>query len=114
MEYVMGNMKAEKAKVKIVRPSAKDIQERCMRINEALKRTPVGTPEYETLQKQLEHELVNLKKYKDAKFYIAPKDAAIIGGTAVCVIFFLALAREYPSAMKVGSMILKIMPFKGI
>lgn len=104
----------DKVKVKKTKFTAKDVQENCLRIREAMRRTPVGTPEYEALQKELEHEQTILRKYKDAKFYMSPKEMAMVGGTTVAVVFFIALAREYPSALKVGSMLLKIMPFKGI
>ena len=76
-------------------------------------RCKVGTPEYETLQQELEREETILKKLKDANQVITLKDAMVIGGTATALIFFIALAREYPTALKMASIILKFVPFKG-
>ena len=100
--------------VKKVRLTARDINENCVRIKAAMDRTKIGTPEYEILQKELEHEETILKKLKDANQVIGLKDALVIGGTTTALIFFIALAREYPTALKVASTILKFVPFKGI
>jgi hypothetical protein len=101
-------------KVKKIKVTAADIQENCCRIKAAMDRCPVGTPEYEKLQNELKTEQEILKKCKDANQVISLKDAMVIGGTATALVFFIALSREYPTALKVASMILKFVPFKGI
>lgn len=101
-------------KVKKIKLTAKDIQENCMRIKAAMDRTKIGTPEYDALAKELDFQVGLLKKIKDANQVISVKDGLVIGGTTVSLIFFIALAREYPTALKVASMILKWVPFKGI
>ena len=101
-------------KVKKIKVTAADIQENCVRIKSAMDRCKVGTPEYEKLQNELKTEQEILKKCKDANQIITLKDAMVIGGTATALVFFIALTREYPSALKIASMILKFVPFKGI
>ena len=100
-------------RVRKVKVTVKDLQENCCRIKAAMDRTPIGTPEYDALQTELEKEMTILKKHKDANQVISLKDAMVIGGTAGALIFFIALAREYPTALKVASTILKFVPFKG-
>ena len=100
-------------KVKKVKVTVRDLQENCCRIKAAMDRTPIGTPEYEALQTELEKEMTILKKHKEANQVISLKDGLVIGGTAGALVFFIALAREYPTALKVASMILKFVPFKG-
>ena len=100
-------------KVKKIKVTAKDLQENCVRIKAAMDRTPIGTPEYEALQTELDKEMAILKKCKEANQVISLKDAMVIGGTGLGLIFFIALAREYPTALKVASTILKFVPFKG-
>lgn len=106
--------KTGNCKVKKVRISARDIHENCMRIKAKMDSTPVGTEEYSRLQKELENELTNLKKYKDGKFMIHPKDCIMIGGTVLSFLFLIGLSREWPSSIKLGSLILKMFPYKGI
>ena len=101
-------------KVKKIKVTAADIQENCVRIKAAMDRCKVGTAEYEKLQNELKTEQEILKKCKDANQVIALKDVLVIGGTATALVFFIALTREYPSALKIASMILKFVPFKGI
>lgn len=108
-----GTTKIKVQKVKKLKVTGKDIQENCVRIKAAMDKTPVGTPEYEKLQTELEKEETILKKLKDANQVISLKDALVVGGTAVSLVFFIALSREYPTALKVASMILKFVPFKG-
>lgn len=105
--------KKDKTQVKKIKVTAKDIQENCVRIKAAMDRTKVGTKEYELLQDELDKEQSILKKCKDANQVISLKDGMVIGGTTVALVFFIALAREYPTALKVASMILKFVPFKG-
>ena len=105
--------KVQIVKVKKVKVTAKDIQENCVRIKAAMDRCKVGTQEYEKLQNELKTEEEILKKLKDANQVITLKDAMVIGGTATALVFFIALTREYPTALKVASMILKFVPFKG-
>ena len=113
LKFWKKNEKAGIQKVKKIKVTVKDIQENCVRIKSAMDRTKVGTPEYEALQKELEHEEVIIRKMKDANQVICLKDAMIIGGSTVALIFFIALAREYPTALKTASTILKFVPFKG-
>ena len=101
-------------KVKRIKVTGKDIQENCRRIKVAMDSCKVGTPEYEKLQNELKTEEEILKKCKDANQVISVKDAMVIGGTTTALVFFIALAREYPTALKVASTILKFIPFKGI
>lgn len=101
-------------RVKRIKVTTGDIQENCRRIKEAMDRCPVGTPEYERLQTELKTEQDILKKCKDANQIISLKDAMVIGGTTTALVFFIALTREYPTALKVASTILKFIPFKGI
>ena len=63
-----------------------------------------------TLQKELEQEYTILKKYKDSRFAIAPKDAIIIGGVFFMGVFCFALERENPKALKLANFLLKIFP----
>ena len=113
----LGKLKIRKKnglqKVKKIKVTAKDLQENCVRIKAAMDRTKIGTPEYEALQTELEKEMTILKKHKEANQVISLKDAMVIGGTAGALVFFIALAREYPTALKVASTILKFVPFKG-
>ena len=105
---------AKVTKAKRIKMTARDIEDNCIRIREAMKQVAVGTPEYDVLSKELEHETVVLRKYKDAKFWIQPKDVLIIGGTAVAFIFSIALNREHPAALKTAGIILKMFPYKGL
>ena len=100
-------------KAKKVKLTGKDIQENCVRIKSAMDRCKVGSKEYEVLQNELKTEEEILKKLKDANQVISVKDGLVIGGTATALVFFIALAREYPTALKMASLILKFVPFKG-
>ena len=104
----------QKAKAKRVKVTARDIEENCVRIKMAMDRTKVGTPEYEKLQKELDAEKTILKKHKDSYFWVRPEQIMIIGGTAIVMFFAVALNREWPSAVKIATGILKVFPFKGI
>lgn len=64
----------------------------------------------ETLQEQEKTQYDILKKYKDSKFYIPPKDLLIICGVTTLAIFVIALDRESPKIVKTVSFILKLMP----
>ena len=66
--------------------------------------------QFDTLQEQEEKQYAILKKYKDSKFYIQPKDWLVIGGTTVLAIFIIALDRESPKITKLASFILKLFP----
>ena len=100
-------------KVKKIKVTARDIQENCVRIKAAMDKTKIGTKEYEILQGELKAEEEILKKIKDANQVISVKDGLVIGGTSLALIFFIALAREYPTALKTAATILKFVPFKG-
>ena len=65
---------------------------------------------FESLQDQEEKQYLILKKYKDSKFYIQPKDWLVIGGTTILAIFIIALDRESPKITKLASFILKLFP----
>jgi hypothetical protein len=106
-------IKINKAKARKIKITARDIQENCVRIKYAMDHTPINTPEYDALAKELDYQIGLLKKVKDANQVISVKDFMVIGGTSAALIFFIALAREYPSAVKMASMILKFVPFKG-
>lgn len=65
---------------------------------------------YSTLQDQEEKQYEILKKYKNSKFYIAPKDLLVITGVTGLAIFMIALDRENPKALKLASFVLKLFP----
>ena len=65
---------------------------------------------FESLQEQEEKQYLILKKYKDSKFYIQPKDWLVIGGTTILAVFIIALDRESPKITKLASFILKLFP----
>lgn len=108
MEEEFARLKKCKTKV-----TGKDIQENIGRIMNAMKLTPEGSEEYERLSKELEHEYVILRKYKDSRFYIEPKQYLLIGGGVLVTVFFVALEREVPSVNRFVSTMFKIMPFRG-
>lgn len=62
------------------------------------------------LQKEEEQEYVTLKKFRESRHVIAPKDAIIIGGLVFLGTFAFALERENPKALKICSILLKIFP----
>ena len=106
----------KKDKVKKLRPlTAKDIEANCMRIQAALEKTKVGTKEFEILTEELTKQRELMKKYRDSVFFdIKPRDWLVVGGTTVAIVFFIALSREHPTALKVCTGIMKLMPFHGI
>lgn len=65
---------------------------------------------YSTLQDQEEKQYEILKKYKNSKFYIAPKDLLVITGVAGLSLFMIALDRENPKALKLASFVLRLFP----
>ena len=65
---------------------------------------------FDSLQEQEEKQYSILKKYKDSKFFIQPKDWLVIGGTTLLAVFVIALDRESPKITKLVSFILKLMP----
>jgi len=67
---------------------------------------------YTQLQEQKEKEYTILKKYKDSRFYIQPKDLAIILGVSALSIFMISLERENPKSLKLASYVLKLFPIK--
>ena len=67
---------------------------------------------YSKLQEQREKEFTILKKYKDSKFYVAPKDLMVIFGVGCLSFFMIALERENPKALKLASFVLKLFPIK--
>ena len=67
---------------------------------------------YTLLQEQKEKEYTILKKYKDSKFYIPPKDLAIIAGVSAIAVFMISLERENPKSLKLASFVLKLFPIK--
>lgn len=67
---------------------------------------------YDGLQNELEKEYGILKKYKDSKFFIQPKDAVIIAVLGGVSLFALALERENPKAIKLATFLLKLFPIK--
>ena len=111
MEAVCNGLNRVKVKKKKV--TRKDIQENIQVIMEAMKRTPKGTDEYDRLAKELEHEYVVLKKYNESRFIIEPEKWLIITTVGGLVVFFIAVEREVPAAMKFVNLILKLIPFRG-
>lgn len=111
MEAVFGQVKTVEAKKK--RVTSKDIQANIRRIMDAMQQLPAQSDEYERLAKELEHEYVILKKYKDSRFYIEPKQWLLIGGGTLVTVFFVALEREVPSVTKFTNLLFKIIPFRG-
>ena len=105
--------KKTKTQVKKKKVTAKELQNNIRRIQDALSRMKEGTDEYERLSRELEHEYVILRKYKDSKFYIEPKQYLLIGGGIIVTVFFVCLEREVPSVTKFCNMLFKIMPFRG-
>lgn len=67
---------------------------------------------YTLIQEQREKEYTILKKYKDSRFYITPKDLAIILGLFVACIFTISLERDNPKSIKLASFVLKLFPIK--
>ena len=65
---------------------------------------------YATLQKEQEQEYTTLKKMKDTRFFMAPKDALMVCGTIVLGVFAISLEREDPRAIRIWSFIMKLMP----
>lgn len=62
---------------------------------------------YGVLQKEMEQEYTNVKKLRDGKFMMAPKDALMIGGLIFVGTFAIALERENPKALKLCGFLLK-------
>lgn len=100
-------------KVKRVKVTERDIRENLLRIQAAKEKVPVGSEEWERLSEEEEKETMILKKFKEAHQIMAPKDACVIIGSAVLCFFVIALNREWPSAVKIASTVLKWIPFKG-
>ena len=65
---------------------------------------------YSNLQKEQEQEYTTLKKMKDSRFGMQPKEAFVVGGLIFLGTFAIALERENPKALKLVSFILKLMP----
>ena len=109
---IFGKKEGDEAKVKRIRVTRKDLQENILRIKAVMDETPVGTEKYKILQEELDREYVILKKFNESRYVIHPKDAIIIGGVLVGALFFIALDRENPKAIKVASFLLKLFPMK--
>ena len=93
--------------------TVRDIYENCVRIKAEMDKTPVNSPRWSELQEDMKRELENVDKCRKANQLISLKDGLTLGGAVVVLVFFIALSREYPSALKVVSTILRIIPFKG-
>ena len=65
---------------------------------------------YKALQEMEEKQYGILKKYKDSKFFIQPKDWLVIGGMTFLAVIVIALDRESPKITKLISLILKMLP----
>ena len=106
--------KYEKVKArKMHKVTVRDIYENCVRIKAEMDKTPVNSPRWAELQDDMKRELDNVDKCRKANQLLSLKDGLTIGGAVVVLVFFIALSREYPSALKVVSTILRIIPFKG-
>lgn len=108
MEQVENLVRVKKAKV-----TMKDLERNALRIQAAMDKVPVDSQEYARLAKELEQAQVNCKKFKEGHQRITLKDGLVIGGTTVGMLFLIALNREWPTAIKTASVILKWIPFKG-
>lgn len=107
-------MKKSTVKVrKAHKVTVRDIYENCVRIKAEMDKTPVNSPRFSQLQEDMKRELENVDKCRKANQLISLKDGLTLGGAVIVLIFFIALSREYPSALKVVSTILRIIPFKG-
>ena len=107
-------MKKSTVKVrKAHKVTVRDIYENCVRIKAEMDKTPVNSPRWSELQEDMKRELENVEKCRKANQLISLKDGLTLGGAVVVLVFFIALSREYPSALKVVSTILRIIPFKG-
>lgn len=100
--------------VKVKRKNVKkrDIQDNIVRIKAAMEKVPVGSEEYEVLQKEMEQELTILKKFQDARFVIQPKDAILVATLAFGTIFFIGLDHDNPKALKIWNVLSHLIPFK--
>jgi len=67
---------------------------------------------YDTLQNQWKAQLDVLKKYKDSKFYIPPKDLLTIASVGGLAFFGISLDHENPKAMKLAQFVMKLFPVK--
>lgn len=106
--------KANTTKVrKMHKVTVRDIYENCVRIKAEMDKTPVDSPKWSQLQEDLKRELENVDKCRKANQLISWKDGLTLAGAVAVLVFFIALAREYPSALKVAETILRIIPFKG-
>lgn len=65
---------------------------------------------YSLMQTELKMELENIKKFREGKHAIAPKDAFMIGGVVFLATFMIALERENPKALKLATFLLKLVP----
>jgi len=77
------------------------------KLNEELK---LRNEAYSALQKEEQEEYNTIKKMKDSKFLIAPKDAIMISGLFILGTLAIALERENPKAIKIVSFITKLFP----
>lgn len=98
---------------KMHKVTVRDIYENCVRIKAEMDKTPVNSPRWSELQEDMKRELENVDKCRKANQLLSLKDGLTIGGAVIVLVFFIALSREYPSALKVVSTILRIIPFKG-
>ena len=65
---------------------------------------------YSTLQEEMKLEYENIKKIKDGKFIMAPKDIISIAAMGLVGIFVFSLERENPRAVKMAEFILRLFP----
>lgn len=92
---------------------AKDLDDEERRIlEEEAKLYADADARYTELQEQKEKEYTILKKYKDSKFFISPRDMAILGGLALLGIYAISLDRDNPKALKIFSFLTKLFPIK--
>lgn len=113
IKRIFGGFGKKNCKVTKIKVTRRTIEDNMIRIKAAMDETPVGTEKWKVLSDELEHEVVMLKKYKEAKQIMPAKDALVVTVTGLALVFFIALEREVPSAMRTASVILKWVPFKG-
>ena len=91
---------------------AEDDEDRYSKLIQESRALEDSNSRYTELQEQKEKEYAILKKYKDSKFYIPPKDLLTIGGIFALSMYMITLERENPKSLKLASFVLKLFPLK--
>ena len=107
MEWLQSEIETIVSEMDGLDRNSEDYAEEFARLNCELK---AKNDLYSELQKEQEQEYATLKKMKESRFSITPKDAITIGGLIFLSTFAIALERENPKAIKLVSFITKMMP----